>query len=669
MDENRKIMGHHLSRTAYLYIRQSTLRQVQENTESTLRQYALREKLASLGWDRKMIEVIDTDLGHSGKTAESREGFKQLVANVANGIAGAVACIEASRLSRSSGDWGRLVEYCAMTDTLLIDADGIYNPNDFNDRLLLGLKGTMSEAELHFLQERMRGGLMNKVKRGELRTILPVGYTYDPGGRIVKDPDTQIREAVEMFFQTFRTVKTARGVVMHFREKGYKFPGKKSNAFDADTVWIDLRTSRALSLLHNPIYAGVYTYGKYQTVWSKDGKKRRVAKPEDWHVFLRDHHKGYISYEEYQLNRKILYGNRQPEQAGDVKKTPPREGAALIQGIVFCGKCSRRMTVRYKQKAGDPEKKMIPIYRCCRIEVDDGGPSCQFVYGENVDRCISEIVKEMITPEAVRMSVEIQKEVERRKDEQTRYFSLRVEKARYEANLARKRFMSVDPDNRLVALELESIWNLRLAELRDAEREYDEELERNPSIPEAEMQRQVAGLTENFREVWDNPDLKMEDKKRIVRHLIEDVTLTKDGGTTKVQIRFRGGTTRQAEVKNPPLSYKEWETSAEVMDFLRQEGDKHTLSELVRILNEGGHVSGRGERFNVNIVRTLMMTHGIQNIKEKYLSMGYLTADEKAAQLGFRTDYMLKKIRKGGLDADAMERVLVSGRNEYLYKP
>lgn len=670
MNENRKIKAHHLSRTAYLYIRQSTIRQVQENTESTLRQYALREKLVSFGWDSQMIEVIDNDLGHSGKTTLNRDGFKQLVANVANGMAGAVACIEASRLSRSSSDWGRLIEYCAMTDTVLIDADGVYNPNDFNDRLLLGLKGTMSEAELHFLQERMRGGLMNKVKRGELKTVLPIGYVHDECGRIVKDPDVQVRETIEMFFSTFRIVKTGRGVALHFKEKGYKFPHKaEGNPYSREIRWLDLQTSQALSLLHNPIYAGVYAYGRNQTVWTGEGKKSRKAKMEDWHVFLRDHHEGYISYEEFRSNENILLENCQPWRSEEGKKTPPREGTALIQGIVFCGKCGHRMTVRYKQRGGEEGTSLIPIYRCSYGEVQASGPLCQSIYGDKIDRRISEIIKERLTPEAVRMSVEIRKEVGRRKEEQVRYFKLGVEKAKYEADLARKRFLSVDPDNRLVALELESAWNVRLAELQDAEKEYEEELARNAVVSNEELDQKVAGLTENFAEVWDNPSLKSEDKKRIIRHLIEDVTLTKQEETTLIQIRFRGGTTEQTAVSNPLPSYKAWETSSAALELLRRESGNYTMKELVELLNAGGEKSGRGRPFTEGIIHNLMKYYGLQNKKQKYLALGYITAEEKAKQIGMRTDGMLKKIRDGTLIIEETDRVLVSGRNEYLYKP
>lgn len=310
---NGKITSRHLAKMAYLYIRQSTLRQVQENTESTLRQYALRDKLVSLGWDRDDIEVIDCDLGRSGKAADNREGFQQLVSCVANGQAGAVACIEASRLSRCSGDWGRLVEYCAMTDTLLIDVDGIYNPNDFNDRLLLGLKGTMSEAELHFLQERMRGGLLNKAKRGELKKPLPIGYLYDECDRIVKDSDMQVREAIALFFRTFRIVGTAHGMAGYYKKKGYLFPRRVHKGYrKGELIWTELVNSRILDTLHNPVYAGIYHYGEKQTVWTKDGKRIRPMPKEDWHVFIKDHHEGYISYEDFEMNERILEENAHP---------------------------------------------------------------------------------------------------------------------------------------------------------------------------------------------------------------------------------------------------------------------------------------------------------------------------------------------------------------------
>ncbi|WP_230397531.1 recombinase family protein [Novisyntrophococcus fermenticellae] len=644
---NQKIEGRHLSKTAYLYIRQSTLRQVQENTESTIRQYALREKLTSLGWDQSLIEVVDCDLGHSAKTAENRDGFQKLVADVANGMAGAVACIEASRLSRSSSDWSRLIEYCAMTDTLLIDADGVYDPNDFNDRLLLGLKGTMSEAELHFLQERMRGGLLNKAKRGELRKPLPIGYLYDECGRIIKDDDIQIREAIELFFRTFCIVGTAHGMVDYYKKKGYKFPHRIHKGFrKGEVVWMNLANSRVLDTLHNPTYAGVYHYGENQTVWTKDGKKSRPAKREDWHVFLKDHHDAYISYEDYERNERILQENTQAWAVKD-KKTPPREGSALLQGIVLCGKCGSRMSIRYKQKQKGFIVRQAPVYMCQRRSVESGEKVCQSIAGENIDELISEIVKAKLTPEAIEKSVEVQKEVNRRKGEQSRFFQLQVEKARYEADIARRRYMNVDPDNRLVSLELESAWNLRLAQLLDTEKQYEDELKKNQTPPDRELEAKVSGLAENFHKIWDNPELPAEDKKRIIRYLIEDVTIKKGTDTTIIQIRYRGGTTDTVEVSNALPSYKLWTTTDEVIDFLRKEGSEYTSKELAEQLNAKGLRSGKGCLFDSRIVQRIMKDYGIQNKREKYLSLGYIPTKEKAEQLGISTGSLVKRVRKG----------------------
>ena len=663
MNQNSKIMGRHLSRTAYLYIRQSTLRQVQENTESTIRQYALREKLLSLGWDRSLIEVIDCDLGHSGKTSENRDGFKELVANVANGMAGAVACIEASRLSRSSNDWGRLIEYCAMTDTLLIDADGIYNPNDFNDRLLLGLKGTMSEAELHFLQERMRGGLMNKAKRGELRKPLPIGYLYDECGRVVKDSDIQIREAIDLFFRTFRIVKTAHGMVDYYKQKGYKFPHRIHKGFrKGEVVWTDLANSRVLDTLHNPTYAGVYHYGEHQTVWTKNGRKSLPAKREDWHVFLKDHHEAYISYEDFELNERILEENRQAWESKDGKKTPPREGTALIQGIVLCGKCGRRMTVRYKQRENI---RNVPVYTCQKESVEHNTGLCQHIYGENIDQWVSDIVKERLTPEAIRASAEVQKEVNRRRGEQNRYFQLQVEKARYEADLARRRFMGVDPDNRLVALELESAWNQRLSQLQEAENKYEEELKKNAIPPENEMEEQVESLVERFDRVWDSVSVKWEDKKRIIRYLIEDVTLTKHEETTLVQIRFKGGSTTEKEVPNVLPNYRLWTTPDEVLLFLKEHGTDYTYGELAERLNALGYRRGKGKDFDGKGVAYVMREYKLPTKKDKYMCMGYVTTKKMAETMGIDPSNLRQRVHSGKYKGEVVR--VTDG--DFMFKP
>ena len=308
MEYSQKITAAQLKRKAALYLRQSTMKQVFENSESTIRQYALKEKLTQLGWQPDDIMVIDCDLGQSGSGSSERSGFRKLVADVSNNEIGAIACLETSRLARNSQEWSRLMEICAITQTVLIDADGIYNLNDFNDRMLLGLKGTMSEAELHFIRERMRGGLLSKAKRGELRQFLPVGYVYDEADRIVKDPNIEVQSSVKMFFEIFRMCGSATGMALHYKNNGYKMPRDPSRGFDCkEIVWGNLSPTRALNILHNPVYAGVYAYGQRQTVTKIDGKETRKKPVEEWHVYLPEHHEGYITEEAFKLNQHRVY--------------------------------------------------------------------------------------------------------------------------------------------------------------------------------------------------------------------------------------------------------------------------------------------------------------------------------------------------------------------------
>lgn len=459
---DNKITSSHLKRKAILYIRQSTMRQVYENTESTLRQYALKEKLIQFGWTEGSITVIDCDLGQSGAESLKRDGFKQVVADVGSGEVGAVASIECSRLSRSSHDWGRLMEICAITQTVLIDDDGIYEPNNFNDRLLLGLKGTMSEAELHFIHARMRGGALNKAKRGELKCLLPVGYMYDEAGRVIKDPNMEIQNAIKLFFEAFRICGSANRIMSYYEKNGYKIPKNPGSGFNSREIkWLRLSSTRTLNMLHNPVYAGIYAYGQRQQVHTINGKKTKEKPVDEWHVYIKGHHEGYISCEEYDMNQKKLTANS--TNGGLVP--PPREGNALLQGIAICGKCGRRMSTRYYDK----KKGSVPYYVCDNQSKHyTGGELCQFVHGIAIDETISNLLIERLTPMAVRNTIQVQKELEQRRASSDNYFILKVERVRYDVELARKRYMNVDPSNRLVAFELEKIWNLKMSELAKA---------------------------------------------------------------------------------------------------------------------------------------------------------------------------------------------------------
>jgi DNA invertase Pin-like site-specific DNA recombinase len=348
MNEPSKVTARHLQRNAYLYVRQSTLRQVLENSESTKRQYALRERAVVLGWPIERVIVIDNDLGQSGASAADREGFQQLVSEVSLGRAGIVLGLEVSRLARNCSDWHQLLEICALRDTLILDEDGLYDPSHFNDRLLLGMKGTFSEAELHVLRARLRGGILNKARRGELKAPIPVGLVYDPQDRVVLDPDRQVQQALRTFFATFKQTGTACAKVKYFRDQGLLFPRRLRRGIRrGELVWAQLVHSRALQVLHNPRYAGTFFHGRTHTTSGPDGRLHTKKQPiEDWQTLLPNAHAGYITWDQYQRNQVRLRENAQALGI-DRRQSPPGEGPALLQGLVLCGVCGQRMTVRY----------------------------------------------------------------------------------------------------------------------------------------------------------------------------------------------------------------------------------------------------------------------------------------------------------------------------------
>jgi DNA invertase Pin-like site-specific DNA recombinase len=362
-----KVTAQHLQRSAYLYVRQSTLRQVMENTESTHRQYALKEKAKALGWNEGQVVVIDCDLGQSGASAADRAGFQRLAAEVGLGRAGIVMGLEVSRLARNSADWHRLLEICALTQTLILDEDGVYDPGHFNDRLLLGLKGTMSEAELHLIRARMRGGVLSKAKRGELRLPLPVGLVYDDDQRVVLDPDRQVQQAVRYFFETFQRTGAATATVRQFRREGVLFPRHRVGG-EGELLWKPLTHGTALAVLHNPRYAGAFYYGSTKCWKDINGKVRRKMLPlEQWPFLIKDSHPGYLRWEDFLENVERLRNNAQARGLHPGGH-PAREGPALLQGIVLCGQCGQPMGVHYvRQKAGE-----VPVYICQRSALQSG---------------------------------------------------------------------------------------------------------------------------------------------------------------------------------------------------------------------------------------------------------------------------------------------------------
>lgn len=625
-----KVRADHLKRNAYLYVRQSTVRQVFENTESTRRQYALRQRAVALGWPTERVVVIDNDQGQSGASAQAREGFKTLVNEVAMGRAGIVLGLEVSRLARNSADWHRLLEICAVSETLILDEDGIYDPKEFNDRLLLGLKGTMSEAELHILRARLRGGILNKARRGELRSRLPIGLLYDPQERVVLDPDRQIRDSVALLFATFRRTGSACGTVKAFRRQGVLFPRRLSRGLQkGEVLWGELDHWRTLQILHNPRYAGAFVFGRTRTRRRADGRVVVKDLPlEQWDTVIRQAHPGYISWDEYEENLRRLRANAQAHGA-ERRKSPPREGPALLQGMVICGVCGLRMTVRYRTS----RRGVAPIYLCQTRAVEHGEQICQSIPGSGIDAAMGDLLVEAMSPVALEVSLAVQREIQVRLEQADRLLRKQVDRARYEAELARRRYMQVDPNNRLVADELEAQWNNNLRAFKEAQEDYEKRKERVRAKLTDKQRARILALATDFPKVWADPNTPQRERKRMARLLLEDVTLIKDGQIT-AHVRFKGGATRTLRLPVPPSAWQLRQTPSEVVSTIDRLLDDHTLGQILTILNEQGLCSGEGKPFSRRILRRIQQAYGLKTRYDRLRDAGMLTLAEMAGKLG-----------------------------------
>src|ERR1700732_778673 len=511
-----KVTADHLKRDAYLYVRQSTRRQVAEHGESTKRQYALRDRAVAAVWPIERIHVIDRDLGKSASSAIARDGFQQLVSEVALGKAGVVMGLEVSRLARNSADWHRLIELCALTATLIVGEDGIYDPAAFNDRLLLGLKGTMSEAELHILKARMRGGQLNKAKRGELEMRPPVGLVYMAEGTLGLDPDMQVQRAIRLVFETFERTGSAVKTVRFFREQGILFPRRlRSGCNKGDLLWASPQHARILQVLHNPRYAGAFVYGRTRIRHRPDGGTSvvKVARA-DWQFVMPGMHQGYIDWDRFEANQRRLADNARAF-GGERRSGPAREGPALLQGRVLCGLCGERMGVHYSQEHGHA----VPTYVCQENIVRCGGRVCQTVPGKIVDPAIGALIVELMTPMTLGVTLAVQQELEARGAETDALRRQHVERLRYEADLARRRYMKVDPDNRLVADALEAEWNDKLRGHSDALADYERRSRDQVAALDEQARRRILDLAEEFPAIWNDPRVEPRDRKRILRLL------------------------------------------------------------------------------------------------------------------------------------------------------
>jgi DNA invertase Pin-like site-specific DNA recombinase len=660
IDVHSKVQPEHRKRNAYLYIRQSTPRQVLEHQESTQRQYGLQQQALRLGWAEEQIIVIDTDLGQSGASAADRAGFQRLVTEVSLRRAGLVLGLEVSRLARNCSDWHRLLEICAFTGTLILDEDGLYDPAHFNDRLLLGLKGTLSEAELHLLRARLRGGALNKAKRGELQVYLPIGLAYDAVGRVVLDPDEQVRQSVQLVFATFQRTGSAFAVVREFRRQGWLFPRHQRSGPDHEqVVWKQLSYPLVTKILHNPRYAGAFVYGRTTARQSADGKRGAVRRlPVDqWQVLIKDAHPGYLTWEQYEANLARLQQNNVSRSRAD-RRSAPREGPALLQGLLLCGICGQRMQPRYAARG----LRLWPYYLCPRQDLNEGRLDCQHISGKAVDDAVGELLLTSVTPVALEVALAVQEEIRKRLEEADRLRQAQVERARYEASLAQRRYMKVDPGNRLVADTLETDWNNKLRLLAEAEQEYQRRRQSDHLVLNDAQSRQILALATNFRQVWQNPALPHRERKRMVRLLIEEVTVVKRDSIT-LHVRFRGGATQSLTIAAPLNATLARRTSDRTIGEIDRLLNDHTCPEIAGILNSRGLKTGTGLAFTTNVVDQLIYARKLRTRKTRLRERGYLTLPEAAVAFHISISEVCRRRNEGLLNAVAY------GVNKYLYEP
>jgi DNA invertase Pin-like site-specific DNA recombinase/DNA-binding transcriptional regulator YiaG len=657
----QKVGTEHLARTAYLYVRQSTLRQVQNNTESTERQYALRQRAVQLGWSSEQIVVIDTDQGQSGASSVDREGFQRLVADVGLGKAGIVLGLEVSRLARNNADWHRLLEICALSRTLICDEDGLYDPADFNDRLLLGLKGTMSEAELHFIRARLQGGILSKARRGELPMPLPVGLVMDPAGKVVLDPDAGVQRALAHLFDTFHRTGSARAVVQTFNRDGLLFPARiRCGERKGEIIWAPLTHWRVLRTLHNPRYAGAFVYGQRREARNPStGKKTMITVPrEQWFAFIPDAHPGYLSFEQFEANQTVLLANAQAH-GRERDKGPAREGSALLQGLAICANCGRRMSVRYHVRRGVE----IPDYQCMRECIDGAARRCLVVPGAGVDAAIGQLLLDTLTPLALEVALNVQTELQTRAEHADTLRRGHVERARHRADLARRRYLSVDPDNRLVADSLEADWNQALRGVQTANDEYQKATADAAVALSDEAKLRIQALASDFPALWSDPATPQRERKRMIRLLIEDVTLAKTDNI-HAHVRLRGGQTTSLTLPIPPKSWQLRQTHPDALAALDRLLDEHTDAETAELLNAAGHRSGQGKPFTGAIVLDLRRAHHMPSHIQRLRARGLLDIDELAQHLGVHRT-TIKNWHRAGL----LVSHKANDKNQRLYEP
>jgi DNA invertase Pin-like site-specific DNA recombinase len=652
-----KIEDQRRQKAAYIYLRHSSMAQVRNHQESTERQYALKDKALELGWTPAMIRTLDRDLGVSGAQATGREDFKALMADVCMGKVGAVFALEASRLGRSCADWYRLMEFCSLTNTLIIDEDGCYNTGNFNDRLLLGLKATMSQAELHFMSLRLQGGRLNNAKKGELRFPLPVGFCYDPEGRTVVDPDQQGQGAVRLLFATFRQTGSAYGVVHHFAQKTIQFPKRAyGGIWNGRLIWGRLSEGRVRTILKNPAYAGFYAFGRFRCRKQISGEGQIQSKitavpMASWTVTIPDHHEAYITWEESLQNQTILLRNLTCAEE-NILTGPAREGLALLQGLLLCGNCGRRLTIRYRGNGG-----IYPTYECNWLRREGlATRSCLHLRCSILDDAVSERLLQVIHPAQLQIALEALRELERRDEALSHQWRMRVERADYEAPLAQRRYEEVDPANRLVAATLERRWNDALNQLQETQKKFEDFQATHTRTTTPQQQEEILSLARDFPRLWKAPTTQAKDRKRMVRLLVKDITINKGVQPKQllVQIRWQGGACETLVLDLPPAIADRLRYSDQVVARVRELAATLPDDQVAATLNRENRRSSKGKTFTASMIRWMRYRYNIPAATMKHSHE--LTVQQVTQRFGVSIYVVYYWIERGLIEARRLNR-------------
>lgn len=652
---NGKIQNHHLDRHAIVYVRQSTMQQVERNRESTRLQYGLVTKAAHLGWPSQRVRVIDEDQGQSAASAVGRLGFQQLVAEVGLDHVGIVLGVEMSRLARSNRDWHQLLEICALFGTLIGDLDGIYDPSDYNDRLLLGLKGTMSEAELHILKRRMLEGKKAKARRGELCMQIPMGYFRRPSGEVIKDPDEEAQATIEMVFDLFRRHGTLNAVLRNLVKNSILMPRRdRGGPSKGELRWVRPNRPTLSNMLRNPTYAGAYVYGRRPTDPRKKkpghpSSGRTVAKPNAWEVLIKDRLPAYITWEQYEKNLRQLETNT--IQGSGVS----RNGPSLLSGLIICGRCGMKMATQYSNNGNGLR------YNCSRLLVDYGGDFCQSLAGPPLDELTVRLIFEALKPAALEISLKVAEDIENERARLQKHWEKKLERSRYNVERAFRQYSLVEPENRLVARELEKQWETALVAEENLKMQYEKFLSQQPAILTAEERAAIRDLSTDIPKIWNASTTTPSERQLIVRQLIESVTVTVQGESEKVDVIYKwaGGHETATTLIRPvarleQLSYY-YDLLNRVAELKNQDKDLKTIAQVLN--EEGWRPAKRRNTFNKYMVQSLLARKGLKGSSKKRPSdniekkKNEWTLSGFAHKLGMPQPTVYAWIKKGKLKA------------------